>query len=104
MHKEPILPLYISDWREHPPAIQNELFESLFLEESTYRSKWDEPQLVHIHVQILSDNRFRYNLSFHNRHSTRGAPLQYTELFRLHSAHKAGIPINETKTDRLFAH
>lgn len=60
------LPLFIKDWRQMGRREQEAAFESFLEEESHYQFNWEQPGLIRIHVVILSDESFRYVLSFHD--------------------------------------
>ncbi|GHD60871.1 non-ribosomal peptide synthetase [Jeongeupia chitinilytica] len=66
IHQSAELPLFIEDWRGLDEAGQAEQLETFFEHESHYRFNWSEPGLIRVHIHILSDERFRYSLSFHD--------------------------------------
>ena len=66
IHQSTELPLFIEDWRELDEADQAEQLDTFFEHESHYRFNWAEPGLIRVHIHILSDDRFRYSLSFHD--------------------------------------
>lgn len=66
VHKEMSLPLFIQDWRKLDSQEQEVKFEAFIEEESHYQFNWEQPGLIRIHIVILSDESFRYVLSFHD--------------------------------------
>ncbi|KAF0813911.1 Plipastatin synthase subunit D [Andreprevotia sp. IGB-42] len=66
IHESAQLPLFIEDWRGLDAAGQTAKLEAFFEHESHYRFNWAEPGLIRVHIHILSDERFRYSLSFHD--------------------------------------
>lgn len=66
VHQSVELPLFIEDWRGLDEASQGEQLETFFEHESHYCFNWSEPGLIRVHIHILSDERFRYSLSFHD--------------------------------------
>ena len=66
VHAAVPLPLFIKDWRQMGRREQEAAFESFLEEESHYQFNWEQPGLIRIHVVILSDESFRYVLSFHD--------------------------------------
>lgn len=66
VHQSCPLPLFVSDWRQMAPAQQATQLEAFFEYESHYKFNWQEPGLIRIHIHVLSDQQFRYLLSFHD--------------------------------------
>ena len=59
-------PLFVEDWSAEPPARQAQLFAEFMARERAHRFEWSAPGLIRIHVQVLSPDCYRYNLSFHD--------------------------------------
>jgi len=66
VHQNVPLPLFVEDWSSLEKDAQARELEKFYDVESHYEFKWSKPELIRIHVQVLGDRSFNYNLSFHD--------------------------------------
>ncbi|WP_247537499.1 non-ribosomal peptide synthetase [Ralstonia pseudosolanacearum] len=66
VHSDTPLPLFIEDWGALDAQQQAQRLEQFIEQESHYRFDWQQPGLIRIHIQVLSQQQFRYILSFHD--------------------------------------
>lgn len=66
VHRNVPLPLFVEDWSGLGEDAQARELEKFYDVESHYEFNWSKPELIRIHIQILSDDSFNYNLSFHD--------------------------------------
>ncbi|MCF5715866.1 amino acid adenylation domain-containing protein, partial [Pseudomonas tremae] len=66
VHRDMPLPLYIEDWSGIDVELQSQRLEQFIEQESHYQFDWQKPGLIRIHIQVLSEQNFRYILSFHD--------------------------------------
>jgi amino acid adenylation domain-containing protein len=67
VHRDVPLPLRVVDLRHLDGEAQQSWYETWLTREKSRAFDWSQPStLIYLHVQILGDNLYRYNISLHN--------------------------------------
>ncbi|MFF0388256.1 amino acid adenylation domain-containing protein [Kitasatospora sp. NPDC004615] len=99
------LPLTITDLRGRTPDAQQFWYEQWVKEERGRRFRWEEPGLISLHVQVLRDDLYRYNISLHNSALDGWSiNLVHTRLFDIYYRLRDGRPMPEAPGDHLRNH
>ncbi|GAA0675630.1 hypothetical protein GCM10010193_30800 [Kitasatospora atroaurantiaca] len=99
------LPLTVTDLRGRTPDAQQAWFEQWVKEERGRRFRWEEPGLISLHVQVLRDDLYRYNISLHNSALDGWSiNLVHTRLFDIYYRLRDGRPLPEAPGDHLRNH
>jgi|GEM_PF-3029056 len=91
VHREVRPPLSVVDLRELDPSAQADWHQHWLATEKARRFDWEQGELVTLHVQILSDEAYRYTVSQHNSALDGWSiSLLHTQLFSLYHQLRAG--------------
>ncbi|HEV2888703.1 MAG TPA: condensation domain-containing protein, partial [Jatrophihabitans sp.] len=85
VHRQVRPPLSIADLRQLDPQAQAAWHERWLAAEKARRFDWERGELVTLHVQVLSDEQYRYTVSQHNSALDGWSiSLLHTQLFQLY--------------------
>ena len=96
VHADVPPPLTVVDLRGLDPAAQQAYDEQWVLGEKARPFDWERGGLVGLHVQVLSDERFRYTISQHNSALDGWSiSLLHTQLFQLYLDRAPEAPVDD---------
>jgi len=100
VHREVRPPLSVADLRGLDERAQADWHERWLAAEKARRFEWERGELVTLHVQILSDEQYRYTVSQHNSALDGWSiSLLHTQLFQLYHQLRAGTQPAEQFAD-----
>jgi len=103
VHKDAKNPLHVVDLRGMSEEKQDEWYDEFLKREKAYRFNWEEPGLIRFHVQILSDDLYRYNISFHDSALDGWSiNLTHTNLFEIYFTLVEGRNFDKPALDNHF--
>lgn len=103
VHREVRPPLSVADLRGLDEQARADWHERWLAAEKARRFEWERGELVTLHVQVLSDQQYRYTVSQHNSALDGWSiSLLHTQLFQLYHQLRAGTaPADEIGDNHL---
>ena len=103
VHKDVANPLYVVDLRNWSEYKQDEWYSEFIKREQAYKFNWEKPGLIRFHVQILRDDLYRYNISFHDSALDGWSiNLVHTKLFEIYFTLVNGEAYTKAPVDNHF--
>ncbi|MEO7260045.1 MAG: amino acid adenylation domain-containing protein [Jatrophihabitantaceae bacterium] len=100
VHRQVRPPLTVADLRQLEPQAQADWHERWLAAEKARRFDWARGELVTLHVQVLSDEQYRYTVSQHNSALDGWSiSLLHTQLFQLYYQLRENAVLNLAPVD-----